>query len=105
MIFGLELVEAMTTSKSGGTLALSELVTGQKDVAEAIRCEVTRYLSARPHLDELIGYYMPEIDDSGLRNHHAEIGAGVILLLSERRDGACYANKSAGALSPEDFTE
>lgn len=54
MIFGLELVEAMTTSKSGGTLALSELVTGQKDVAEAIRCEVTRYLSARPHLDELI---------------------------------------------------
>lgn len=103
MLFGIELAEAIATPSRDGALPLGELVNGCEDAAAAIRQEVSQYLSDRPHIYELIDLFVAEIDDSGLRNHHVETGAGIMLLLNERRHAANYAQKLVGGITPEDF--
>ena len=104
MCFGLEVSGGLSPKDSAGVLPIGELLQEFEDPAEAINQEVSTYLSQRPHIYQLIGYFMSEIDDSGRRNHYAEIGAGIIFMLSERRDGAYYVQKMADNLSPDDFS-
>ena len=64
---------------------------------------IGEYLSQRPAVDALIGEYMPELDPSGRLGYLAEIGAGVMFLLSERSYGEQYFAQAISEIDPQDF--
>jgi hypothetical protein len=51
---------------------------------DALIGDTQEYLQRRPGLDALLGYYMSEIDRSGLHNDLAEIFAALVFMVSER---------------------
>ena len=52
---------------------------------ERMREDISKYLLGSPALNAHIVKYMPEIDETGRYNHHAELMAGLLFMLAERR--------------------
>jgi len=74
------------------------------DSAEAISADVQEYLSARPHVDSLIGMFASEVaGEYVLCEHHVEIAAGLVLMLCEREIAETFIDASVESVRPEDL--
>lgn len=104
MTFALQIAEvtSVTPVETVPTGTLFESEDGQ-DYATFLLRSVSQYLSARPAVDTLVSYYMPEIDPSHQANHYAEIGAGIMFMLTERQEGEFYLSTVMENVEPEQF--
>lgn len=104
--FGFQIVDDIRVApiESISLEYLNEL-TDTEDLGVAIATEVHEYLADRPAVDRLIGQYMPEICDEAymLSDHHAEIGAAFVLMLSERQQAETYIKHRAENINLDDF--
>lgn len=73
----------------------------EENRAIVMQADVQEYLAQRPAINSLIFSFMPEIDDTYLYNHHAEMAAGLMFMICENEQAEHYLKAQAEGLSPD----
>lgn len=105
MLFGMQVTSYIENYKNT-PISFSEYFSQTEgNPLDTIGDDVSEYLSSRPQLDALICRYSPEIDKGSRYGHLAELGAGFMLMLSERAEGRAHLAAAVSELSPADFRQ
>ena len=105
MCFGLQLVDDIRSRPIGSGIDLSSVLMASTDeeLGDEIHTQTSQYLSDRQNLDQLVAYYMPDIDPTFQYNHHVETGAALMLMLSERKQAEDILAEEVSAINPDMF--
>lgn len=104
MIFGVQLADMMEVCPVQCLEIGKFLEEGESmEFSQYLIDSVGEYLSERPAIDGLVGRYMPELDETNRCNHYVEIGAGLMLLLSECAYGENYFKDAINNIDPNTF--
>lgn len=104
MSFSLQIVEEIRSSPIK-TLEYStiEPQPDSHSPESEIAMQTSQYLSTRPNIDNLLAYYMPEIDPTFRHNHHAETAASLMFMLAERQQAEEVLAGQTEDVTPEMF--
>lgn len=106
MVFGLQVADKLQV-RTVPALSVHDYLKGCQDgdICNYIIRTINEYLGARPEIDSLIYSYAAELDASEKLGHIVEMGAGMMLLLSERTYGEYYFRDAMEAIEPDDFSD
>lgn len=103
MCFALQVIDDIKSAPLMKITLPDELTNEQPEMAAVITEATNLYVASRPHIDELLGEFMPELDPTSRCHHHVETAALLMFMMCERECGEEYLRQTASQLQPDDF--